>query len=206
MKNIRKKEISPYTARVFFYMHFLQIFLLALSLSADAFAVAVWAWISQKHINIKNALMMSGCFWFFQAFMPIIGFIAASLLPKFIMDYNYLIAFVLLGYLGGAMAYTGWKWEDEDTIKKDIFSFSFLLVLGIATSIDALAVGVSLTATETSILFPALIIGIITFGISFIGVEFGKKFWTQIGSRAEIIWWLVLFGIGANILLEHISL
>lgn len=103
------------------------------------------------------------------------------------------------------MAYAGWKCSDDEVEeKRDIFSLGSLITLGIATSIDALAVGVSLVATEKSIFFPAFIIGIITFVLSFLGVVFGKKFGKHIGSRAEIIGGIILIGIGTKILVEHL--
>lgn len=102
------------------------------------------------------------------------------------------------------MIYEGWKWADEEEEKKDVFSLKSLITLGIATSIDALAVGVSLTASTENIFYPALVIGIITFVASYIGLGFGKKFWHHIGSRSEIVGGLVLIGIGTNILIEHI--
>lgn len=184
-------------------MSFFTVLLLALSVSADAFAVAVGAGISQKKIYTRQSLSMAFSFGFFQAIMPVIGFFAASLFSKQIMDYDHWIAFILLGYIGINMIQEWWQWTDTDE-KKDIFSIRSLITLGIATSIDALAIGVSLTASTNTILVPAIIIGITTFILSFIGIEFGKKFGQHIGSRAEIIWGIILIGIGTNILMEHI--
>lgn len=184
-------------------MSFFTIILLALSLSADAFAVAVGTGISQNKIQKKQSLSMAFSFGFFQAIMPIIGFFAASLFAKQIMDYDHWIAFVLLGYIGGNMAYEWWKPDDAEE-KKDMFTLRSLITLGIATSIDALAIGVWLTASTDDIFVPAIFIGITTFILSFIGIEFGKKFGQKIGSRAEIIGGLILIGIGTNILIEHL--
>lgn len=185
-------------------MSFITVLLLAISLSADAFAVAVGTGISQKNIRIKQALLMAFSFWFFQALMPIIWFYLASLFASLITDYDHWIAFVLLGYIGVNMIYEGWKWGGNEEEKKDVFSLKSLIILGVATSIDALAVGISLTASTENIFYPALVIGIITFVASYIGLGFGKKFWHHIGSRSEIIGGLILIGIGTNILIEHI--
>ncbi len=180
------------------------IILIALSLSADAFAVAVGAGIVQKHLRQKDAWSMAISFGVFQALMPMIGFEAALFLPEAIKHYNFWIAFVILAYLGAKMAYEGWSGDDGGEKEKDIFGLQSLLILGIATSIDALAVGVSLTATTESILLPAVIIGIVTFILTYIGVYFGKSLGTHMGSRAEIIGGVVLIGIGCKILIEGI--
>lgn len=185
-------------------MNFFQLILLSFSLSADAFAVAVGTGVSRKTILFRQALLMALCFGMFQAIMPIIGYSLASLFSQIITAYDHWIAFLLLGYLGGNMMYAGWKCSDDEEEKRDIFSLGSLITLGIATSIDALAVGVSLVATEKSIFFPAFIIGIITFVLSFIGVAFGKKFGKHIGSRAEILGGCILIGIGTKILIEHL--
>lgn len=185
-------------------MFFITLFFLALSLSADAFAVALGAGISQKSIKMMQALKMAFSFWFFQALMPIIGFFLASIFSKYITSYDHWIAFILLGYIGWNMIYEWWKWEDEVITEKNIFGLKSLITLGIATSIDALAVGVSLTASTKDIFFPALMIGVITFFISYLGVEFGKKWGKHVGSRSEIIGGLILIGIGTKILIEHL--
>ena len=185
-------------------MSLITIFFLALSLSADAFAVAVATGISQSTIRTKQAISMAFSFGFFQAVMPIIGFLLASLFAEQIMGYSHWIAFVLLGYIGGNMVYAGWQWADEGAVAKDVFSLRSLVTLGIATSIDALAVGVSLTASTTDIYLPALMIGVVTLIASYIGLEFGKRWGHHIGSRSEIIWGLILIAIGTRILIEHL--
>lgn len=185
-------------------MSLLTIFLLALSLSADAFAVAIATGISQQPVRTKQALSMAFSFGFFQAIMPIMGFLLASLFAKQIMSYDHWIAFILLAYIGGNMIYAGWQWADKGIITKDVFLFRSLVTLGIATSIDALAVGVSLTGNTTDIYLPALIIGVMTFIISYIGLEFGKRWGFYIGSRSEMIWGLILIGIGTHIFIEHL--
>jgi putative Mn2+ efflux pump MntP len=188
-------------------MHITELILLSLSLAADAFAVAIWAGITEKKNTLKKALLMAISFGVFQAVMPIIGFMGASLFSEIIKNYDHWIAFVLLWYLGVNMIYSWIKWEEDIQEIKNIFSWKSIITLSFATSIDALAVWVSLTATEdNSILLTALSIWLITFLLSFIWVEFWKKFWNHIGKNAEIAWWIILIFIGTKILISHIFL
>ena len=185
-------------------MSILTILFLAISVSADAFAVAIWAWISQKHIRITQALWMALSFWFFQAIMPIIWFQITTLFPDGIKDYDHWIAFFLLGYIGWNMMAAWYIENEEEKVDKNIFGFKSLLILGIATSIDALAVGASLVASTDDIYLPALIIWITTFIATFVWVKFGSKFSEKIGSRSEIIGWFILIVIGIKILIDHL--
>ncbi|MBX9809231.1 manganese efflux pump MntP family protein [Candidatus Gracilibacteria bacterium] len=179
-------------------------FLLALSVSADAFAVAIGAGISHKYIKITQALGMAFSFGCFQAIMPIIGFQVTTLFPDVIKSYDHWIAFFLLGYIGWNMMAAGYISNKEEKVDKNIFGFKSLLILGIATSIDALAVGASLTASTDNIYIPASIIGLITFIATFIGVKFGSKFSEKIGSRSEIVGGFILIVIGTKILIDHL--
>ncbi len=185
-------------------MSSITILFIALSLAADAFAVSVVAGISEKKIHIQNALKMAWIFGFFQAIMPVIGFTFASFFSSSIEHYDHWIAFILLSYIGANMSYEWWKWWGEEKIIENRFGYKSLIMLGIATSIDALAVGISLTATTDSIVIPAIIIGIVTFLLSFLGIEFWKKWWEKIGKYAEIIGGFILVTIGIKILIEHI--
>lgn len=186
-------------------MNLITILLLAISLAADAFAVSVATGISEKKVSFKNAIKMSFGFWFFQALMPIIWFFLAGFFSEIIRDYDHWIAFILLTYIGGNMASSGWKGSDMNIqSSKNTFGWKSVFILSVATSIDALAVGVSLTASISNIWIPALFIGVITFFLSFLGIEFGKKWGTKIGNRAEIIGGCILILIGCNILREHL--
>ena len=185
------------------YMWFFTIILLALSLSADAFAVSLTAGVSEKQINSKQAIKMALSFWIFQAIMPIFWFLLASLFSSELLSYNYWIAFILLSYIWINMIKEGFVWWDESNKKWNIFALKSLITLWIATSIDALAVWVSLTATTQNIYIPALFIWIITFIVSYIWVEFWKKFSNTIWSKSEILGWLILIWIWINILINH---
>ncbi len=185
-------------------MSIVTIFLLSFSLAADAFAVAIWAGIIHKKVNIRESISMAFSFGFFQALMPILWFLLASIFAKQIMEYDHWIAFFLLGYIGWNMI-SAWYSKDEDQkLDKNIFWIKSLLILGIATSIDALAVGVSLTASTDDIYIPAMTIWVTTFVLSFIWVRFGSKFWDKIWSKAEIIGGAILIMIGTKILIEHL--
>lgn len=180
---------------------------LAFSLASDAFAVAIATGISEKKITLKNALKMSFWFWFFQAFMPIIWFFLAELFSEQISSYDHWIAFILLTCIGINLILSGWKASDTKQIEsKNTFGWKTLFLLSLATSIDALAVWISLTASVSSIWTPALFIGVITFLLSFLGIEFGKKWGERIGNRAEIVGGCILIIIACNILREHMLL
>lgn len=185
-------------------MSYITLLLLAISVSADAFAVSISAGITEKKISQKQAISLAFTFGLFQAIMPIIGFYLTSLFEKSILHYDHWLAFFLLGYIWWNMIYQWWKWWEENIIEKNIFHFYSLIVLGIATSIDALAIGISLTATTPSIFFPAIVIWIFTFALSYIWVEFWKKLGKKVWSHSEIIGWLILLGIGTNILIQHL--
>lgn len=185
-------------------MSYITLLFLAISVSADAFAVSIGVGITEKRISQKQAFSLALTFGLFQAIMPIIGFFLASLFEKSISNYDHWLAFWLLGYIWWAMIFQWWKWWEDGIIGKNILALRSIIVLGIATSIDALAIGISLTATTPSIFFPALVIWIITFAVSYIWVEFWRKLGKKVGSHSEIIGWLVLIVIGTNILLQHL--
>lgn len=184
-------------------MNILTLLLLSTSLAADAFAVSVATGISEKKISLKNALKMSFSFGFFQAMMPILGFFLAGIFFVYIQNFTHWIAFFLLVYIGGNMIREGLNTDASEEKNKNTFSLRSILLLSIATSIDALAVGVSLRATTPDIWSPAIMIGMVTFFLSFLGIEFGKKWGTKIGKRAEIIGGSILILIGFKMLLDH---
>lgn len=163
-----------------------QTLLVAIGLAADAFAVSVATGISEKRVPLKHALTMSLSFGIFQAGMPVAGYLLASVFHDIISAYAHWIAFVLLAFIGGKMIYEGFDSGEEER-EKNIFSFGSILMLSLATSLDALAVGISYAALGESITAPAIAIGIVTFVLSFLGIEFGKRFGAAIGSKAEIV-------------------
>ncbi|MDD5766583.1 MAG: manganese efflux pump MntP family protein [Candidatus Marinimicrobia bacterium] len=186
-------------------MDFITIFLLAIGLSMDAFAVAISCGLTLKPPKMRNALRLSGSFGAFQALMPVIGWALGQTLAKYIQNVDHWIAFVLLVFIGGKMIYES---LDKDSCENHIdpSNNKVLLTLSIATSIDALAVGVTFAFLQFNIIFPVLYIGITTFCITLLGVYIGKKIGGMLGKKVEIFGGLVLIGIGAKILIEHLCI
>lgn len=172
---------------------------IGIGLSMDAFAVSVSSGMTMKKIKICDVLKIALCFGLFQAIMPLIGWFAACSFCKYIEMFDKWIALGLLGYIGIKMIYDGIK-HDEDS-EHNITGLVSLIILGIATSIDALMVGVTFVTSFTAknILMPVSIIGLTTFLISAVGVFFGKKFGDLLGAKAEICGGIILVLIGLKI-------
>ncbi|HOT58114.1 MAG TPA: manganese efflux pump MntP family protein [Spirochaetia bacterium] len=187
------------------------VYILAgISLSMDAFAIAVSSSICMPHMPLKLALRTSFMFGFFQFLMPVIGFFLGISTIQFIEKFDHWVAFLLLGFIGIKMIIEsfGIKSEqacsDDEKKKTDIADFKTLLMLSIATSIDALAIGISYSIIYAPIWIAALLIGITTFIICVIGCEFGKRLGTKFEKSAVLVGGIVLIGIGTKILLEHL--
>lgn len=184
-----------------------EIFLISVGLAMDAFAVAVCKGLKMPKINKKQTSLIALFFGGFQGLMPLIGYFLGKQFEEYIVSIDHWITFVLLGFIGGKMIYESFK-KDEDEEDKP-FSIKELFVLAIATSIDALAVGITfsfLLNEEMSIAIPVLSIGVITAGLSAIGVFIGHKFGEKYKSKAEFAGGLILVLIGLKILLEHLGI
>ena len=181
-------------------MSLLELFLLAVGLSMDAFAVSVCKGLSVRRGSMKQALTVGIWFGGFQALMPFLGWLAGTAFADHVAALDHWIAFVLLSYLGGKMVYESFKEEDSHLIT---FSSRMLFTLGVATSIDALAVGVSMAFLKTGIWFPASVIAFTTFFLSFSGVICGFRFGKIKGLKVELLGGLILIVIGVKILIEH---
>ena len=181
-------------------MSITEILFIGIGLSMDAFAVSISGGLAMKKIKISNVLKIALCFGLFQALMPLIGWLATGLFSKYIAMFDRWIALILLGYIGGKMIYEGINSHNEDD-SRDITDTSSLLILGIATSIDALMVGVTFVTSFKGfeIFMPISLIGITTFLISATGVYFGKKFGDLLGNKAEIVGGIILILIGLKI-------
>lgn len=185
-------------------MDTLTVLFIALGLSMDAFAVSITSGFTVRQLKIHYALKIALFFGLFQAIMPLLGWTAGFGLRDFISSIDHWIAFVLLTAIGIKMIYEARiiKEEEKEVV---ILSIYALLLLSIATSIDAFAVGFSLSALNVSIVNPALIIGIITFILSFAGVFIGNRFGHLFESKIEIVGGIILIGIGIKILIEHLG-
>ena len=185
-------------------MNIAVLFALAIGLSMDAFAVSICAGLTMTKATLKKALIVGLYFGVFQAVMPLIGFAAASLFADMIIAFDHWIAFGLLCFLGGKMILGSFKKEKQPE-EETVLGPKQMLPLAIATSIDALAVGVSFAFLQVQIIPAVLLIGITTFIISAAGVKIGNIFGTRFKSKAELAGGIILVLIGLNILLEHLG-
>lgn len=179
------------------------LLLIALGLSLDAFAVAVASGCSFARLKFGHALRMAAAFGLFQAVMPIIGWLAGVGPRSLISEVDHWIAFGLLTAIGAKMIYEATRLREEERSSHP-FSPPTLLILSVATSVDALAVGLSLSFLKVQIIAPAGIIGAIAFALSLAGVYIGKRFGHLFESKIEIAGGMILIGIGAKILIEHL--
>lgn len=185
-------------------MDLLSLFILAVGLSMDAFAVSICKGLSQKELKIKS-MLTAGC-WFgaFQAIMPSIGYFAGSAFADKITAIDHWIAFLLLLLIGGNMIREALFEKEDERIKAEMYAGEMFL-LAVATSIDALAVGVTFAFLKVNIVYAALFIGVTTFIISFAGVAVGNYFGLKYKKKSEIAGGVILILIGLRILLEHLG-
>ena len=183
-------------------MNLITIILIAFGLSMDAFAVSVTSGATLHKPGKGDALMIGSFFGGFQAFMPIVGWFAGLVIITFISSFDHWLAFGILLVIGGKMVFESLKPNGKNSFSKR--SMPLLIMLSVATSIDALAVGLSMSLIGIDIILPVIIIGIMTFSLSFMGIFVGKKFGSILGKRIETIGGAVLILIGIMILAEHI--
>lgn len=180
------------------------LFILAVGLSMDAFAVSVCKGLALKKITIKNAALVGLWFGGFQALMPGIGYFLGVQFQSKIEALDHWIAFVLLTLIGANMIKE--SFSKEESAANDSLSVKSMLVLAIATSIDALAVGITLAFLNVQIIPAVSFIGIITFILSVIGIKIGNIFGTKYKSHAELAGGVILILLGLKILLEHLGI
>jgi putative Mn2+ efflux pump MntP len=154
-------------------------------------------------MHLRHALRIAAFFGGFQALMPIAGWSLGRFAADYIMAYDHWIAFALLAIIGGKMSWDALRGGIKDEERTDPLNLYILLTLAFATSIDAAAVGVSLSFLKVNIIQPSVIIGVITFFISLLGTYIGCRFGDKFGSKIEIIGGLVLIGIGIKIVIDH---
>ena len=187
-------------------MGILDIILLSVGLAMDAFSVSVCKGLSMKTIDRKGAFMTALFFGAFQAGMPVIGYFLGSRFTGYIETFDHWIAFGLLAFIGGKMILEAVTEKEEEAAGEYSLKYGELTVLAIATSIDALAVGLVFAAAETKIVFPVTMIGAITFILSLAGVLIGHRFGGKFGNKAEIVGGTILILIGTKLLLEGVGI
>lgn len=192
-------------------MNFITILFMAVGLAMDAFAVSIATSLSLVNVSKRQIFRLSFHTGLFQFMMPVIGWYLGFSFSRYISDYDHWIAFVLLSLIGGKMIHESFE-EDEppaggaqlaETLKKDPTRGFSLLFIAVATSIDALAVGVSLAMLNVNIWYPSAVIGVVTMSLSVLGMKIGEKLGSHFGSRMEQIGGLILIAIGLKILVEH---
>ncbi|MGB9913978.1 MAG: manganese efflux pump MntP family protein [Candidatus Bathyarchaeales archaeon] len=177
------------------------ILLIALGLATDAFAVSIAHGIATRTRRYTTGLAMAGSFGAFQTFMPVLGWLAGLSLIELIGNFDHWLAFGLLAFVGGKMIYSA---RDNEEKKESKLTAATLMVLSVATSIDALTVGLSFSFLQASITVPVVIIGAVTFFLSFGGFCFGNKLGNFVENKIHIVGGIVLITIGIKILLEHL--
>lgn len=185
-------------------MGIVELFVLAIGLSMDAFAVSICKGLSVQKLELKHMLIVGAYFGGFQALMPAIGYFLGSQFEHLIVSIDHWIAFILLLFIGGNMIKES-RETDVDELDDD-FGFRTMLLLAIATSIDALAVGVTFAFLRVNIVAAVLFIGCTTFICSAIGVKIGNVFGVKFKSKAELAGGVILILIGTKILLEHLGI
>lgn len=185
-------------------MGIIELFLIAFGLSMDAFAVAVCKGLALKKIKPRHCIKAGLLFGGFQALMPLIGYFCGYWFRDYISAFDHWIAFVLLAILGAKMIMEALSDKDEET--DSAMDFKNMLVLAVATSIDALAAGISFAFLDVNIWWAIGFIGCITFILSGIGIKIGSIFGAKFKSKAEILGGLILIIMGIKILLEHLGI
>ena len=188
---------------------FIELLLMGIGLAMDAFAVSICKGLGMSRLNKKQAVVIGLYFGGFQALMPFIGWLLGSQFQRYITSIDHWIAFILLGLIGGKMiveAVKGWNEEDVVEVEDKPIDHKNMLVLAVATSIDALAVGITFAFLGTPIVEAITIIGITTMVISIAGVVVGNFFGSRYKSKAEFIGGLILVLLGLKILLEHLGI
>lgn len=187
-------------------MGIVELLLIAVGVSMDAFAVSVCKGLGMRRLNMKVALVLAVLFGGFQALMPVIGWFLGNQFLWLIAPIDHWIAFVLLAFIGGKMVLDAVRGEEEQAGTTDRIAWGEFLMLAVATSIDALAVGISFAALNVNIAFSVTAIGITTFLFSLAGVGVGHLFGSRYERPAQAVGGVVLICIGLKVLLEHLGL
>jgi putative Mn2+ efflux pump MntP len=186
-------------------MSFLYIIGIAVALAMDALAVSIAVGVAHHPVTGRQTLRLASTFGLFQFGMCVAGWAAGESVVKYIGRYDHWVAFSLLLIVGGRMIHEAFENDEgEEKKRRDPTALGPLLVLGVATSLDSLAVGLSLAALRTTIFYPAAVIGLVSFLISLAGTKLGPAVGKAFGRRAELFGGLVLIAIGIKILVDHL--
>lgn len=186
-------------------MHLSQLIFIAVGLAADSFAVSVSSGAIIGKMRLRHAIRIALFFSFFQGLMPWIGWVLGGLASAAIQDMGHWLAFILLCFVGGKMVYESRQMQDEEREAKDPLNLYILITLAIATSIDALVVGVTFSLLNISIATPIVIISVVTFIFSFAGTYIGEFFGHLCEDKIECVGGIILIIMGFKILIEHLS-
>lgn len=187
-------------------MSLIELFLIAVGLSMDAFAVSICKGLATRKVSVKHLLIVGAWFGGFQALMPAIGYLLGSTFQSYITSFDHWVAFVLLCFIGGNMIHESFNNNDEAS-SDNSFTAKTMFILAVATSIDALAVGITFALLpNVNIIAAVLFIGCITFILSGAGLKIGSIFGLKYKAKAEFAGGLILILIGVKILLEHLGI
>lgn len=186
-------------------MGFLELVFLSVGLAMDAFAVSICKGLSVKKMQVKHMFICGAWFGIFQILMPLIGYFAGYQFKDLIQEYDHWVAFILLVLIGGNMIREALKNEEDENETNADFGFKTMILLAIATSIDALIIGITFAFMNVNIVLALTLIGAITFILSAIGVKIGNVFGARYRSKAELAGGIVLILLAIKIILEHLG-
>jgi putative Mn2+ efflux pump MntP len=186
-------------------MTWLTTLIIAVGLGMDAFAVALAVGARRQTLTFRPLFRLSFHFGLFQFLMPVIGWYCGSLIEEYIRDYDHWLALALLGFIGGKMIWESLSSDHTAAVVSDPTRKWSLIALSVATSIDALAVGLSMAFLQVDIWTPSVIIGIVAATMTAMGMVFGRQLGVRFGRRMELLGGLILIGIGIKIVVEHLA-
>jgi len=186
-------------------MGWISLIIVAFALAMDAFAVAIVTGLTLDPVTRRHVFRLSFHFGLFQALMPVLGWLAGFAVQRYISEVDHWVAFALLAFVGGKMILGAVRGEDSQAVRTDPTSGWDLVLLSTATSIDALAVGLSLALIGSPIVLPALVIGVVAAGLTVIGMKLGSRIGALWGKRVEAIGGIILVAIGLRILVSHMT-
>lgn len=185
-------------------MGWMSLLAIAVALAMDAFAVAIVAGLTVRPLTKRHVFRLAFHFGLFQALMPVIGWTAGMMVHRYLSSVDHWLAFALLAFVGGRMTWGALRGEGERSFANDPTSGWALVLLSLATSIDALAVGLSLSMIGVAIVVPALVIGLVAAGFTTIGMILGRRIGSLWGKRIEVVGGLILIAIGIRIVVQHL--